>query len=334
MILRGVLNKFHRGVLTLSLDFELVWGSRDLYADPAALLQAARVTRDEVFEPLLALFTEREMVATWATVGHLFLDRAARVEGRLHPDVVPPRHAWVEGDWFDGVPEGDEASAPEFYGRSLVERLRDAGQEVGSHGFSHPVFGDPGCSDEAARTDLQACVRAAEAVGIRLESFVFPRNSVGHRGRLAESGFVCWRGLEPVWYLDERAPRILGRLGHLADVVLARRPPTVMPFRDEHGLWCVPGTASFLPIDGVRRAIPISRRVKRATRGIDRAAQDQRVCHLWFHPINFASGPRATLDMLRRVLDHAARLRDSGRLDVLPMAAVARQAEAMSGARA
>ncbi|MDP2307732.1 MAG: polysaccharide deacetylase family protein [Pseudomonadota bacterium] len=319
-------------MFTLSLDFELAWGSRDLQGmrpeDLAPLLRMARVTRDRVFGALLDLLGTHGVVATWATVGHLFLSSAARVDGVLHPDVVPPRHAWRRQPWFDGVPAGAEADHPEFYGRSLVVRLRDAGQEIGSHSFSHPIFGDPGCSPQTADTELSRCVAEASELGIQLRSFVFPRNVVGHTEVLARHGFTCWRGPEPVWYRHGAVPGPISRLAHLADVARAGRPPTVLPFRDRNGLWCIPASASFLPIDGVRRLIPMSRRVDRGIRGLEQAARDRRICHLWLHPINLASDPSAMLAGLERVLAQAARLRDAGTLEILPMARVAARAEA------
>jgi hypothetical protein len=102
----------HRGTFTLSLDFELIWGSRDLVADPRALLAASRTTRDEVFEPLLELFTQLGLTATWATVGHLFLEGVDKSSTPLHPSLLHPHHTRVNGDWLDGVPAGDEESHP------------------------------------------------------------------------------------------------------------------------------------------------------------------------------------------------------------------------------
>ncbi|MDP2307594.1 MAG: polysaccharide deacetylase family protein [Pseudomonadota bacterium] len=323
---------FDSGVFTLSLDFELAWGSRDIARDLPALLRAARVTRQRVFDALLALLDEHSIVATWATVGSLFRAGATRVRGVLHPDVVPPRHAWRAAPWFDGVPEGTEAEHPEFYARSLVLRLRDAGQEIGSHSFSHVIFGDPGCSRETARTELARCVAEAAELGISLRSFVFPRNVQGHGDLLAQHGFTCWRGLEPAWYRHRAVPGVVGRLAHLADVARAAPPPTVMPFRDPHGLWCIPASASFLPIDGSRRLIPVSRRVERCLVGLERAARERRICHLWLHPINLAGtaegDPERMLGGLRTVLARAAQLRDGGSLEILPMATVAARAAA------
>lgn len=321
---------FERGVFTLSLDFELVWGSRDLTDPVDPLARMARVTRERVFDGLLGSLQRHGAVATWATVGHLFLDGAVKQGGVLHPDLVPPRHGWRAAPWFEGVPEGTEAEHPEFYARSLVLRLKDAGQEIGSHSFSHPIFGDPGCSAETAETDLARCVAEAARLGITLRSFVFPRNVPGHVGLLAKHGFTCWRGPEPVWYRSGRVPGPVSRLAHIADVATVGRPPTVLPTRDAHGLWVIPASTSLLPIDGVRRFIPIERRVLRAVRCLEQAARDRRICHFWFHPINLASDPPAMLAGVDQVLAHAARLRDQGKIDILPMGAIAERCAAMA----
>ena len=195
----------------------------------------------------------------------------------------------------------------------------------GSHSFSHPIFGDPGCSRAAAESDLSRCVALADELGVKLDSFVFPRNQSGHVDLLASHGFTCWRPIEPAWFLSRRVPRPVGRLGHLAEVVAARTPPTVMPSVDEHGLVRIPGSATFLPAHGIRRAIPMSRRVKRSTRGIDRAVHRREVFHLYTHPINLAAAPEEMLDAMGQVLRHAARLRDQGHLDILSMGELARR---------
>ncbi|NOY26870.1 MAG: hypothetical protein GXP62_13445 [Oligoflexia bacterium] len=320
---------FDGGVFVLSLDFELVWGSRDLYADIEPLAKMARLTRDRIFQELLGMLDDNGIIATWATIGHLFLDHASAVDGVLHPDIVPPDHGPQRGAWFDGVPEGSEAEHPEFYGRSLVLQLRDAGQEIGSHSFSHPVFGGPGSSWECAETEVSRCVAEAEKLDIKLESFVFPRNIPGQLDVLARHGFTCWRGSELTGYGRWPLPSTLMRGAHLAQVALASCPPTVVPWRDPSGLWCIPASASLLSMDGARRLIPVARRVKRCVRGLDRAVSTGQIFHLYLHPINLASSPRRMLDGLAQILMHAVRLRDAGRLEILPMAQVAARAEAL-----
>jgi hypothetical protein len=320
-----------RGVFTLSLDFELAWGSRDLVADTRGLVAAAHVVRSEVFPALLRILGDLGIVATWATVGHLFLGGATCTRGTLHPDLVPPRHRWRRAPWLQGVPSGTEDEHPAFYGRSLVTRLRDAGQEIGSHSFTHPIFGDPGCSRGTAESEVAHCVAAAADLDITLRSFVFPRNRAGFVDVLARHGFCCWRSEEPTWYHRPGVPGPVRRAAHLASVALAVCPPAALPFRDAHGLWCIPASCSFLPFHGPRRAIPISRRTARGIAGIDLAVRERRVCHLWLHPINLADRPAAMLAGLERILVHAALQRDAGRLEILPMAALADRAGAVSG---
>jgi peptidoglycan/xylan/chitin deacetylase (PgdA/CDA1 family) len=311
-----------RGVFTLSLDFELIWGTLDLFG-PEGFRRDCEAERDVVVR-LLDLLVEFDVSATWCVLGHLFLDRCAAAGGRKHAEIVCPTHAWCQGDWFAHDPAGTEESAPTFYARSLVDKIRTCPvyQEIGCHTFSHVIFGDPGCSRACAASELAACVRLAEERGLSLRSFAFPRNRVGHLDVLKEHGFTCYRGADPVWYEHPRCPRALARLGHLWDVLTARRPPVVLPRWDPHGLWNLPGSMIFFPRHGYRRHIPMGLRVRRATKGLDSAARSRRVFHLWFHPTNLVDRTGSMFAGLRAILAHARALRQRGELDVLPMSAV------------
>lgn len=318
-----------RGVFILSLDFELIWGTLDLFG-PEKFRKACQLERELIIDRLLGLLIEFGVPATWCIVGHLFLDLCGASNGVRHSDIVRPAHAWLDGDWFARDPGGDESAQPLFLARSIVEKIRDCpvGQEIGSHSFSHVIFGDHGCSRESAASELAACVRVAESVGVGLQSFAFPRNSVGHLDVIAEAGFRCYRGPEPVWYEDGAYPPALKRLGHLWSVVTAAEPPVVMPVRDASGLWNIPGSMIYFPMHGGRRFIPISVRVRRAVKGLEAAASYSRIFHLWFHPTNLCDEPGRMFEGLRRILEHANELRRSGRLEFRSMADVAKMAEA------
>lgn len=326
--------EFDRGVFVFSLDFELVWGSRDLIEDGAALVRSAEITRAEVFGPLLDRLVSLGICATWATVGHLFLAQGGGAGSPTLADQPAPQHAWLRRGWYDGVPAGDESSHPAWYGRSLVRRLVEAGQDVGSHSFGHPIFGDPGCSRAVADADLARARAEAQALGIRLSSFVFPRNEAGHLDLLARHGFTCWRPVEPVWWRHPLVPRGVARGAHFAAQAAGKAAPTVLPWRDPHGLWAIPASSVFLPVGGVRDAIPLRQRIRRCTAGIDRAAQERRVCHLYTHPINLADDPARLLPAFFTFLEHAARLRDSGRLRIRSMAALAEDCAAAASSMA
>jgi peptidoglycan/xylan/chitin deacetylase (PgdA/CDA1 family) len=310
-----------RGVFTLSLDFELIWGTLEDHG-PDAFRRACEIERAEVVDRLLALFAEFEIPATWCVLGHLFLDSCFSENGAKHPEVVHAQRATGE-DWFAVDPGTDEATDPVFYGRSLIEKIRSCRvtQEIGSHSFSHVLFDE--VSSETAMSELAECVRLARAEGVEPRSFAFPRNRVGHLDLLRQAGFTCFRGPEQAWHEGaERGP--LRRAAHLLHVIAARTPPVVEPVERLPGLWDVPGSMMYFPMHGRRRHIPVSRRVRRAVKGLDRAAASRRVFHLWFHPTNLADEIDAMFGGLHSIFEYGAKLRREGLLDFEPMGALIR----------
>jgi peptidoglycan/xylan/chitin deacetylase (PgdA/CDA1 family) len=309
-----------RGVFTLSLDFELIWGTLEDHG-PDAFRSACERERAEVVDRLLALLADYEIPATWCTLGHLFLEACALENGVKHPEIVAPKRASGQ-EWFTYDPCTDELTDPIYYGRSLVEKIlaSPVPQEIGCHSFSHVLFDQ--CSPETAVSEIAECVRLAREAGIELRSFAFPGNRLGHLPVLRQHGFFCYRGTEPSWY-GGLGPGPLRRVAHLVDVVLARTPPVSEPSEQITGVWNVPASMMYFPMHGRRSYIPLSRRVKRAVRGLDRAAQQRRVFHLWFHPTNLADEIDRMFSGLDSIFEHAAALRAEGALNFAPMGSLA-----------
>jgi len=259
------------------------------------------------------------MPATWCIVGHLMLDHCSCNNGIKHPEITPPQHSWCK-DWFALDPCSNESSAPLFYARSIVEKIQKCKipQEIGSHTFSHVIFGDPGCTAETARTELEACVEAAQRIGIEMQSFVFARNSIGHLDALRDYGFRAYRGVEPQWY-SGMPSAALKRLLRLATIFSVSTPPVALPEPVDYGLWNVPASMLFFPMHGIRRFVPMSLRVNRAKKGLDAAAEQKKIFHLWFHPTNMADHPEKMFSGLRKILEYAAELRNQQKLQFAPM---------------
>jgi hypothetical protein len=321
------MSSFERGIFTLSLDLELIWGTQDLFGPDA--FRGACTRERALVGRLLGTLEKFGIPATWCVVGHLLLDSCEGAAPK-HPEIVRPTHAWVRGDWFQHDPGGTEETAPLFLGRSLVESIRACrvAQEVGCHSFSHVIFGDRGCSRDTAVSEVGACVALARGLGLDLRSFAFPRNCVGHLDVLKEHGFACFRGPGPHWYEQDDSASLLGRMQHLLDVVRAPPPPTVLPERTPEGLWNIPGSMIYFPMHGLRRHVPMSRRVLRAHKGLADAVRRRRIFHLWFHPTNLADETEAMFIGLEAILGEAARLREEGSLRVLTMSGVANEANA------
>jgi hypothetical protein len=300
-----------RGVFVVSIDTELAWGEAHRPDAGERNFDSERA----VISGLLGLFARYEISATWAVVGHLLLDRCDAVDGRPHPEVVRPSYSWLSGDWFDVDPCSTLDTAPMYYGSDIVESIRacPVPQEIGCHSFSHLIAGDPECGAAAFGSDLAACQSLAADHGLTMRSFVFPRNSIGYVDQLAAHGFVCYRG-------SPGAPG--GRWHRLADRLRPLTSSAVKPSRHPTGVWNVPQTYLYAPAERASR-LPITVWTRRPRARLRLAAEQAGIFHLWFHPHNIAANPQRALGGLEILFGEAARLRDTGRLEVLTMGGLA-----------
>jgi len=276
------------------------------YADLAA-------TRPVVTE-LAALFADRGVRATWATVGFLFASSADEISA--HRPAVRPRYSRGELDPYGEPVADDESVDPEHLAGSLVRELAaTTGQEVASHTFSHFYCLEDGSDEASLRADLAAAQSIAGRFGLVLTSLVLPRNQWNPRYARAirESGFNCFRGPQPGrghqpeaqndHTAADRVARLIDSYGGLTP------PPTVawdqVPRSD--GLCDIPASAFLRPYSPRRRALEELKR-RRLVSGLRDAARRGRIFHLWWHPHNFARYPVENFTLLQRLLDEFGRL--------------------------
>jgi hypothetical protein len=154
-------------------------------------------------------------------------------------------------------------------------------------------------------------VEQAEKWGVTLKSFIFPRNSVGHLDVLAQNGFSAYRGWTPAWFT--RFPGRFRQLARLVDSVVPVAPPAVSP-RRTGPMWDLPASYFYPHRDGWAKYIPVGISVRKSRLGLERAARQRAMFHLWFHPFNLASDPDGLLKGLEEIFIHVNRLREAGRL--------------------
>jgi peptidoglycan/xylan/chitin deacetylase (PgdA/CDA1 family) len=286
------------GKLTISIDLELAWGFWDILTPEILRLSESR--ERAICGTLLELFDRYHIPATWAVVAAV-LDRAS-AQGR----------------------PGKEAS---WYAPEIIERIRAAGtsHEIGSHGGRHVYYDRMSAAEAAA--DLEFVKQVHRDNGLALESFVFPRNAVGHLDLVARVGLRTFRGPDTGWV--RLAPKLGSRAGKLvtfADKILPLPPAPARAHRNG-GLVDIPGSMLLPGRDGARRFIlPAVSRAKLAM-GLNWARRRGETFHFWFHPCNFyyrAEEQFATLDwFLARAADEASR----GRIEICTMGSYAARAE-------
>lgn len=308
------------GTVVVSIDAELAWGFHDLASMPEARIRNAR----SGWHSLADLLDRFEIPATWAVVGHLFLDRC---------DGVHADHPSLEG-WFRRDPGGNSRDDGDWYGPDLIEAVRESGidHEIGSHTFSHVEFGRGDVTAEIAAAELERSTELAAREGIDLDSLVFPRNNVGHRDLLSDHGFTCYRGTAPDRWFDGRFEgtgtfderfRKAGKL--LAYNFGSEPPPLVTPEVDEFGLVDVPASLDLFSLEGFANAASRAVRgdpvVRQARLGIDEAVRSDGVLHLWLHPNNIVG--RADLERLETVFGYVRERADDTGLRIATMGDVA-----------
>ena len=316
------------GALVVSLDFELHWGVRDHVGRQDAMFGRLPEARRAVAD-LIAVFASRNIHATWATVGFLFASSRGDLDAHL-PD-ERPRYERAELDPYVETIGPDEEHDPEHLAGSLVDLIgRTAGQEVGSHTFSHYYCLEPGQNEAAFRADLAAAQSMARWRGLEMTSLVLPRNqwNPAYTGAVLDLGFRCIRGPQPTWAHHARPSgdqSILHRGARLADTYVGATPPPTTAWRhvlQPSGLCDVPASAFLRPFEpGRRRLEPV--RLARLKAGMRQAARHGRIFHLWWHPHNFSQYRSENLAVLERVLDEFDRLAASEGMQSMSMGDVA-----------
>lgn len=295
----------HNPTFIISLDTELLWGVIHTDADYSRLTRDTSAGRG-VIDTLLSLFKLYNIPATWAIVGHLFLDRCKKEEGIPHRNM--PR---FKEDWYSSDPCTDIHKAPLYYGKDIVEKILSSlvKHEIGYHSFSHVIFSE--CSREVAQAEIEEGVKLAKEMGISLKSFVFPQDKVGHLDVLKENGFVAYRGIRAKHIGSDRN-LLLRKFGGAVDKLIAL--PVEPKWKD--GIWEIPASMIFLdPL------FPFSL-VDRAKRGISRAIKEDKVFHMYLHPENLLYQPSLG-KYLDELLAFVARKRDEGKLHAATMGELA-----------
>ena len=321
-------SKSQTGRFVISLDFELMWGVRDkrTIADYGRNILGVR----QVVPALLALFAERRIACTWATVGMLFFATKRDLLAALpeqRPRYADPRLSPYHD--LSGIGDGEETD-PYWYGLSMIKRVMDyPRQEIGTHTFSHFYCLEPGGDPPAFRADLEACAAAAARLGLTLASIVFPRNqtSAAHLSVCRDVGLRAFRGNERIWFHragsgDDQT--LLRRGFRLADSFLPLggaydRDPSIVD-----GLIDVPSSRFLRPALGNDRLETL--RFTRIASAMETAARRKTVFHLWWHPHNFGVQTDRNLAFLRAILDHFRTLEDRFGMRSMTMAEVANEA--------
>jgi peptidoglycan/xylan/chitin deacetylase (PgdA/CDA1 family) len=150
--------------------------------------------------------------------------------------------------------------------KSIPNRLLDSNIkfEIAAHGYSHRAF--TSMSVNEAEKEMKMIDRAMRKLGIRPESFIFPRNAISHLDLLEEHGYRAYRGSGGLFRDSNR----IVRHRRLYDM-----HPSLFITRDANSKFLM----KVLDVSIARR-LPL---------------------HIWFHPKDLGMNEREMKSSIRRV---------------------------------
>lgn len=286
----------------LSLDCEGKWGVADhLGPDEQSSLTDNGLRR--AYSAILRLLDEYDVSATFAFVGLFGESRAAF--RRLRPEVErlaekAPKHL------RPALRDIDEGSREGWHGDWAVEEVAAARQhhEIALHGVTHLPWGDV---DRALAMEELSLYRQLNSRVRHSQTFIYPRNQVAHIELLKRIAIQGYR----------LAPRPRSRVSSLASELNLLTPPEADPSAAASvGPLPIPAGYFVNWQHGPRRLVPQAVSRARLAMMLKRADRRGGVVHMWLHPENIATA-EATLSLLRSLVGQVAKLRDSGRCEVL-----------------
>lgn len=201
---------------------------------------------------------------------------------------IPVTWAIVGKLFEDGPQDG-------WHGKDIVEMIKNTPlQEVGSHSYSHEIFD---------QIDVKTAENEAQNP-LNLKSFVFPRNKIKYLEILKKNGFTNFRSPDQSEY----------------ELLLPRIPP-VVEASNKKDLVDIPGSMYLVSGRGIRKFIPNGLRYWKCRLGIDSAIRNNKIFHIWAHPIDMATDTEKILTDLEKTLIYAKSKKD---LKIMTMGQIAK----------
>ena len=285
------------GTLVMSIDFELRWGVLDIVGKDIDKYKENLLSVHENVPWMLKIFQERNIAATWATVGALGCDNwdeFDQVKSSIQPS-YKNKALCYDNDFSRIIdPQGELYFAPGLI-RKIIET---PWQELGTHTFGHIYGTEPDVSYDELKEDLLACKNfLSKKFGYEPQSLVYPRNQVIYEEILLEEEIVTtYRGNESVAYFSadkQRQQQFFDRAKRLLDAI----NPYISHAYDidivSNGN--IPSSAIFrIYLPNMLRKMHL----KKLKKNIINLKSDE-VYHIWFHPHNLGTSQKKKDDFVR-----------------------------------
>jgi peptidoglycan/xylan/chitin deacetylase (PgdA/CDA1 family) len=308
-----------KGVLVISLDFELVWGLFDhiqlenkvSYFDTTLL----------VVPQLLELFEKYSINVTWATVGMLFNENWDEWESNK-PSILPSYDNRNLCPYAYGEKHRKSNLDNYFFAPKLIKDIQSiAGQELATHTYSHYYCLEKGQTIAQFDADLTQAVTLGTKFNCSLKSLVFPRNQFNkaYLDVCEKHKIETVRSNPENWYWDvTKTETIFTKLVRSGDAYLPFGKKSYSTDTIVKEAVVSQSSSRFLRPQNKIELLN-SARVLRIKNEIIQAAKNGDVYHLWWHPHNFGTDAAGAIKSLKSILETFSKCQDLYEMESLTM---------------
>jgi peptidoglycan/xylan/chitin deacetylase (PgdA/CDA1 family) len=294
------------GTFIISFDCEGKWGMADrITPHHNQFLTESNIER--AYEKIVDLLARHDVPATFAFVMAFTLSTTefARYSDRLH-DVQFHGSNWLR--YFRSQIATGHSDG--WFAPRAIDIVRSRPEhEIACHGFSHLPIGDSTIGRLEAAHEIESAEAVAREKGLKLKTFVFPRNLIGHTDLLAAAGYIGYRSR-----LVHSTRTAAGALSAAAEWNVLTRAQ--LHGVQHNGLQVIPPGNFLNWRRGARKLVPRRVTSLRWYNILKDAVHRGIVAHIWLHPHNIIDGPE-TFDVLCNIVSMAAQLRNLGKLRIV-----------------
>ena len=316
----------NKSFFTISLDFELYWGVRDVFSLSSYKENILGVRL--AIPKMLKLFNSFDIHVTWAVVGFLTFNSKKDLISYI-PEILPEyKDPKLDPYLYLDYVGKNEDSDPFHFGYSLLNCILEyENMEIASHTFSHFYCLEEKKNIGSFGSDLIASRESLNRLQIDPSSIIFCRNQYDdfHLNVAKRSGFVNFRGNEssdlyaPLSAKDET---LIRRFGRLCDSYFNLSGNNFsLPVMTDDNLLNIP-SSRFLRPHVPELSYLQHLKLFRIKSSMTKAAKTNTGFHLWWHPHNFGINISQNLLMLEEILLHFYALQGEYGMESLNMSEV------------
>ncbi|WP_412985158.1 polysaccharide deacetylase family protein [Pontimicrobium sp. IMCC45349] len=302
------------GQLVISLDFEKLWGVFDSVS--CKNYESNLLAVDEVIDRLLSIADSYNVKLTFSTVGLLFNETKSDFKNNLPnplPSYTEPKHSPYQ--LIDSIGDNENKDSLHYAYQALKKIKANKNHEIGTHTYCHYYCLEEGQTIEQFEADLKMAIKVGKDFNTDIKSIVFPRNQVNNKylDICVKNGILSYRGYEnheiykPKPYKESKSK--LHRALRLSDAYINITGDHIYDLNSlaNNNIVNIPSSYFLRPYHRKLSFIePL--KLRRIIRGMTKAAQSNKLYHLWFHPHNFGSNMEENFKNFENILEIYSKL--------------------------